>query len=439
MTQPYGQSPTAEAPTTKTQGAARATPERLVTTAFLLLCGSQFAFFSSDRMLWVVLPLHLQELGLDYAAIGMVLGAFTVSSTVCRPLVGRAVDRWGERWFLLGGALVFILGALGYVVTTTFPGLLLLRLFHGLGPALFVTACYTQVSRLSPPQRLGEALTYITLANNVAMALGPAGGVYMAKAVGFSPLCLAAAGIAVCALLAGVWPTPTPLAASAARKANPDRAAVSLRESLRRIALPVTVIFLALMSFGSVMSFFPLLAAAHGVDNPGVFFTVMAVTLILARVCGGRIADVYGRARIIIPSLGLMAAGMFVLAAATSALLFNLAAVLCASGVSLLVPTLMAATVEQTGAVGRGWAIGIFTATMDLSMAVGTMGSGLLLHLTGAYPLMFGAAGGCVLLSLLVFTSQAKDDVWRVAKASPGGISSDAGEAAQPREVETAP
>jgi DHA1 family putative efflux transporter-like MFS transporter len=127
-------------------------------------------------MLWVVLPLHLQDLSLDYAAIGLVLGAFTVSSTACRPLVGRAVDRWGERWFLLGGALVFILGALGYAITTTFSGLLLLQLFHGLGPALFVTACYTQVSRLSPPQRLGEALTYITLANNVAMAVGPADG-----------------------------------------------------------------------------------------------------------------------------------------------------------------------------------------------------------------------------------------------------------------------
>jgi MFS family permease len=180
-----------------------------------------------------------------------------------------------------------------------------------------------------------------------------------------------------------------------------------LRKSLRRIALPVAVIFLALMSFGSVTSFFPLLAAAHGVDNPGVFFTVMAVTLILTRVCGGRIADVYGRARIVIPSLGLMAAGMFVLTAATSALLFNIAAVLCASGVSLLVPTLMAATIEHAGAAGRGWAIGIFTATMDLSVAVGTVGSGVLLHLTEAYPLVFGVSGGCVLLSLLVWTVSA--------------------------------
>jgi len=403
MTQHHAQPPAAEIVSITSSAAVSRDSEPLVTSAFLVLCVSQLAFFSSDRMLWVVLPLHLQDLGLDYAAIGTVLGAFTLSSTACRPLVGRAVDRWGERWFLLAGALVFIVGALGYAVTTTFSGLLLLRLFHGLGPALFVTACYTKVSRLSPPQRLGEALTYITLANNVAMAVGPAGGVYMARALGFSTLCLAAAGIAVCALLAAAWPAPPPHTSPVSREANPDRVSVSLRASLRRIALPVAVIFLALMSFGSVMSFFPLLAAAHGVDNPGVFFTVMAVTLILTRVCGGRIADVYGRARIVIPSLALMAAGMFVLAAATSALLFNIAAVLCASGASLLVPTLMAATIEQSDATGRGWAVGIFTATMDLSMAVGTVGSGVLLHLTSAYPLVFGASGGCVLLSLLVF------------------------------------
>ena len=407
MTQHHVQPPAAEALATMAPAAVRRNHEPLVTSAFLVLCVSQLAFFSSDRMLWVVLPLHLQDLGLDYAAIGAVLGAFTLSSTACRPLVGRAVDRWGNRWFLLGGALVFILGALGYAITTTFSGLLLLRFFHGLGPALFVTACYTQVSRLSPPHRLGEALTYITLANNVAMAVGPAGGVYMARTLGFFTLCVAAAGIAVCALLAGAWPAPAPHPSIVSQDANPDRVSVSPRASLRRIVLPVTVIFLALISFGSVMSFFPLLAAAHGVDNPGVFFTVMAVTLILTRVFGGRIADVYGRARIVIPSLGLMAAGMFVLAAATSALLFNIAAVLCASGVSLLVPTLMAATIEQAGAAGRGWAVGIFTATMDLSVAVGTVGSGVLLHLTEAYPLVFGASGGCVLLGLLVFTASA--------------------------------
>ena len=343
MTQRPVQSSAAEALATTAPAAARPKPEPLVTTAFLVLCVSQLAFFSSDRMLWVVLPLHLQDLGLDYAAIGLVLGAFTVSSTVCRPLVGRAVDRWGERWFLLGGALVFILGGLGSAITTTFSGLLLRRLFHGLGPALFVTTCYTRVSRLSPPQRLGEALTYITLANNVARAVGPAGGVYMTRALAFPMQCLAAAGIAGCALLAGAWPAPSLRTLTISQEASPHHASMSSRESLQRIALPVAVNFLALMSFGSVMSFFPLLVAAHGVDNPGVFFTVMAVTLILTRVCGGRIVDVYSRARVAVPSLGLMAAGMLVLAAATSALLFNIAAVLCASGVSVLAPTLMAA------------------------------------------------------------------------------------------------
>ena len=134
MTQPHARQSAAETVSTTGPAAVSRKSEPLVTSAFLVLCISQLAFFSSDRMLWVVLPLHLQDLGLDYAAIGTVLGAFTVSSTMFRPLVGRAVDRWGERWFLLGGALVFIGGALGYAITTTFPGLLLLRLFHGLGP-----------------------------------------------------------------------------------------------------------------------------------------------------------------------------------------------------------------------------------------------------------------------------------------------------------------
>jgi hypothetical protein len=74
--------------------AVNCNPEPLVTSAFLVLGVFQLAFFSSDRMQWVVLPLHLLELGQDHAAIGVVLGAFPLSSTTG--------DRWRERWFLRG-------------------------------------------------------------------------------------------------------------------------------------------------------------------------------------------------------------------------------------------------------------------------------------------------------------------------------------------------
>jgi hypothetical protein len=69
MTQPHVPPSAAETSTTTAPAAATLTPAPLVTSAFLILCGSQLAFFSSDRMLWVVLPLHLQDLGLDYAAM----------------------------------------------------------------------------------------------------------------------------------------------------------------------------------------------------------------------------------------------------------------------------------------------------------------------------------------------------------------------------------
>jgi hypothetical protein len=64
MMQHHAQPPAAEIASTTSSAAVSRDSEPLVTSAFLVLCVSQLAFFSSDRMLWVVLPLHLQDLGL---------------------------------------------------------------------------------------------------------------------------------------------------------------------------------------------------------------------------------------------------------------------------------------------------------------------------------------------------------------------------------------
>jgi MFS family permease len=52
----------------------------------------------------------------------------------------------------------------------------------------------------------------------------------------------------------------------------------------------------------------------HGVKNPGLFFTTVAVVLILGRTLGGRFLDLYNREKVIVPCLVAYIVSMAVLA-----------------------------------------------------------------------------------------------------------------------------
>lgn len=109
---------------------------------------------------------------------------------------------------------------------------------------------------------------------------------------------------------------------------------------------PIFVYFLANMIWGALATFFPLYAINHGVTDPGFFFAVYAVALILGRALGARILDSYRRDKVILPSLTAYTVGMTVLAFSTTLKMFILVAIIQATGRSFLMPTLVAHTIN---------------------------------------------------------------------------------------------
>jgi len=62
----------------------------------------------------------------------------------------------------------------------------------------------------------------------------------------------------------------------------------------RPALLPFFTMLIVVLTYGSIISFLPLLAYRNNV-NPGIFFSVYAILLIVSRPLGGKIADVAGR------------------------------------------------------------------------------------------------------------------------------------------------
>src|SRR4051812_565217 len=92
----------------------RRRPDTLFTPAFLALTLSDLAYFIAAGALIGVTPFFVTgPLAGGPAAVGLAVGAFSVTTLVVRPLAGRWADRHGRRPLLIGGGALFAPPVLG--------------------------------------------------------------------------------------------------------------------------------------------------------------------------------------------------------------------------------------------------------------------------------------------------------------------------------------
>jgi MFS family permease len=106
--------------------------KKILTQDFVLSFFAQFTFSSVFSILIPTIPIYLSRMGAKEAEIGVLVGAFSVSSLVLRPLVGRALLKIPERRFMIAGALFYTLSSIAYLFAPPFWPLLAVRVFQGL-------------------------------------------------------------------------------------------------------------------------------------------------------------------------------------------------------------------------------------------------------------------------------------------------------------------
>ena len=227
------------------------------------------------------------------------------------------------------------------------------------------------------------------MASNVAMAIGPALSIILLQAYDFSILFSIGAGISLISLFLAF-----PISETMVK--HPKTPLFS-REAL----FPSALMFIVSLTYGSIVSFLSLFALKKGISNPGVFFSVFAVTLILVRALAGKLSDIKGRKYVIIPGMVLIAAGLGVLSTASALEIFLAAALLYGLGFGLVHPSLMALLVDRVSEAGRGAAMGTFTAAFDLGIGTGSILLGLVLQYYG-FQVMY-TLGGLIVLSGAIF------------------------------------
>jgi MFS family permease len=357
------------------------TTQKILTRNFVLCFFAQFTFAFVFHILIPTLPIYLSRLGSSEVEIGVLIGSIGFSSLVLRPFVGRALLKIPEKTFMITGALIFALTSIGYLLTSPFWPFLMVRIFQGIGMAFFYTAAVTLIANISPEAHRGQSLSYFYLAFNISFALAPALGMFLINQFSFTLLFLVCLGLSLCSIFLSTQ--------LGKRHIEPPEGVSNQDESfLSREALPSAIMaFFANIIWGALTTFFPLYALNQGVTNPGFFFAAFAIILILGRVLGGKIVDLYSREKVILPCFTTYIISMTILAFSKTLPMFILVAVIWGIGNAFFWPSLVAYVLERAGS-SRGPAIGTFTAIGDLGIFLGPVIMGIVLRFTN-YPVMF--------------------------------------------------
>lgn len=364
----------------------------LFSPRLVLICGFTFTAFLSGFMLFPTAPFHILDLGGTQFTAGLFLAFLTYASSLSAPFTGALADRLGKRRVLLIASLTLTALCLLYAASPSYSVLLALVPFHGVFWSGLLSASSAYLVDNVPPARRAEGFAYWGLAVVAAIAVAPPVAFWIYH-YGWVPLCLTAAGLN---LLMGLI--------AFRLEESRQRAAGDIRKGFvewRILGVSFTL-FLVTFGYGGITSFIALYAEASGAPSRSLYFTVLAVVILLTRPVLGRVADRIGHKKVLLPALASMAVGLAFLVPGGTLPWLLASAMLFGLGLGSASPVFNAFVMQHVPDARRGAAIGGILALFDAGIGTGSMTLGYVIEAT-SYATAFALAAGLAALAIPFF------------------------------------
>jgi MFS family permease len=274
------------------------------------------------------------------------------------------------------------------------------RMIHGVGWSGCTTAVATLAADIAPQKRRGELIGYAAMASSLGGAIGPVAGFALLHRYSYRGVFLGAAALLFVSLLLGFF-VKEPQRAPGAKPAT--------SKWMDLLVIPETLlpaIAVAFLSFGhgGILTFLPIHALKLGLENPGLWFGLYALCLLLSRPVAGPLSDRISRRAVIVPGLILNLLGIGLLALASSPAWLMAAAVIGGFGTGAAQPALMTVAVDQTSPQRRGQSMAQYQCFYDLGIGLGSLTLGAFLDLVNQnFSMMYAATAVVALIGLWIY------------------------------------
>ncbi len=374
----------------------------LWTKDFILVCISNMLLSASFYMLIPVLPFYLIEtLSTNGSTTGIVLSLYTVAALVIRPFSGYLVDTFSRKPFYLVCYGIFSIIFAGYAVATVLTLFIVLRILHGFSFGLSTVSGNTLAIDMMPSQRRGEGIGYYGMTSNIAMAIGPAAGMWIYQHQSFEFLFLTSFVISFIGFLT-ILPIKTD---KEERREVIEKQPFSWDRFMLIKALPcVALLFLVTTAYGSMTNYIGLYSESASYKcSAGTFFLIVSIGVILARLSSARILN-RGKISLMIGGGTVMMVVAFVLFAVSAhAATFYIAAFLLGAGFGNFSPAFQTLFINLAEHNQRGTANATYFTFFDLGMGLGIATGGMIIEKLN-FQWLFGICAGIIVLGLIYFT-----------------------------------
>lgn len=358
-----------------------------MTPAFLGIAASVLGFFIASGMFLPATPRFTAgPLAGDDLAVGLVVGSFSVSSLLLRPFAGRWADRRGRRIMLIVGAALQVVAAAGHLVADTVPLLVVMRLLLGAAEAVFFVGGMAAATDLAPERRRGEAISLISTALYLGVAIGPVLAEWLYGSSGYTAIWIAATLISLAAVGLS-WFAPETLKLEDRRGADHPGGLIH-----RHGIIPGLLVLCGAWGMGAYFAFLPLLGDELGLDGVGGYLAAFALVVIGLRIVFARLPDRLGPARLSGTALVLSTSGMVVAGLFPTEIGLWVATFVFAGGVAFTFPAIVALSVMGVPPDERGAVVGTTSLFLDVAFGLSPALLGLMAVTTG-YPATFLVSG----------------------------------------------
>ena len=310
--------------------------EALFTPSFIAVCSANLLFFIASFMMVPVLPIYLLDgLHASKSVVGIILSAYMIGALVMRPLSGFLADQFPRKILFLVCGILFAAQFEGYLLFNALALVGIVRALHGMI------------------------------------------GMLVLEAGSYDAVFITAMGCAAGGILLGLLVKKQRVTASRGEKISLDR--FFLKKGT------YAFIGLVLMAFvyGLLVNYLSVFARErHVMANPGYFFLLMSLGLILSRLFAGGMIDKGYIGRLILGGKGtILLASLLFLFVPTETVFFG-SAVAFGLGFGMMSPSYQTLFINLAEPTRRGTANATYLIAWDVGIGAAVLLGGLIAEIS---------------------------------------------------------
>jgi MFS family permease len=148
------------------------TPEKILGKEFLILNGMLF-LTSITMALFFKFYQYLRFLGIDPGWYGFIIAADSLAGLFLQPVLSPLLHPGNARRWMSAGIALIILALFLYRTAVTVPWLIVVRILHGAGFIIFISAMMAMIVAYIPIQKSGQAFSFISTVRLLPYAIMP--------------------------------------------------------------------------------------------------------------------------------------------------------------------------------------------------------------------------------------------------------------------------